>query len=274
MNKLKRKFIKSQLKKRKVISGKGDYGHALIIAGQKGYMGSAIIAAKAAMRSGVGLVSINVPAEERLALQSTVAEAMIINREDTSYNPDKFSAVCITQGLGTDKVSEELLVQALTKFNKPLLLDTDALSIISNNKELLEKIPSGTIITPQAIEFDRLFGIHQNNDDRISSAIKKAKEHHIIIILKGHETTLISDEKIVYKTTGNTGLSKGGSGEALSGLITSFLAQGYAPISAASIGVYLYGLAADLTLKSQSTESMMITDIIGYFGKAFKKIRA
>lgn len=273
MHKLKRKGIRSQLKERDIFSNKGDYGHALIIAGRKGSMGAAVIAAKAAIRSGVGLLTVSVPADERLIMQTTVPEAMLDTREEKQQQIEKFSAIGIGPGLGTDSASEELLIKALTQFNKPLVLDADGLNIISNAKKLLQQIPAGTIITPHPKEFDRLFGTHQNREDRINTAIKKAKEYHIIIVLKGHETAVISDEQIVYNTTGNAGLAKGGSGDALTGMITSFLAQGYVPFSAASIGVFIHGLAADLTLKTQTMETMIITDVIENFANAFKRVR-
>lgn len=272
MNKLKKKLIKSWLKKRNALSHKGDHGHALLIAGQKGYMGAAIIAAKAAMRTGVGLLTVSVPSDERLALQVALPEAMLVPRAPDEFNMDKCSAVGIGPGLGTNRESEKLLADALARLKQPLLLDADALNILSGNKKLLAEIPAGTVITPHVKEFDRLFGIHKNNDERVATAIKKAKELHLIIVLKGHETAIISAEQILYNTTGNAGLAKGGSGDALTGVITSLLAQGYAPLTAACIGVYLHGLAADLCLTQQSMESMLITDIIDHFGKAFKKI--
>src|SRR5690606_29697010 len=272
-DKIKRELIKSLLKQRKPFSNKGDYGHALIIAGQKGYMGAAVIAAKAALRSGAGLLTISVPSCERFILQIAVPEAMITIREEIEPTVDKFSAAGIGPGLGTDKNSEELLLLLLRDFKKPILLDADALNMISANKQLLSKIPAGTIITPHTIEFDRLFGTHKNNLDRIDTAVKKAKELNIVIVLKGHETAVISYDKILYNTTGNAGLAKGGSGDALTGVITSFLAQGYSPVDACIIGVYLHGLAADLSLKKQSMESMLITDVINHFGNAFKEIR-
>ncbi|MBL7707286.1 MAG: NAD(P)H-hydrate dehydratase [Taibaiella sp.] len=272
MNKLKKKFIKSRLKKRNAHSHKGDHGHALLIAGQKGYMGAAVIAAKAAMRTGLGLLTVSVPSDERLVLQVALPEAMLVPRAANQLNMDKYAAVGIGPGLGTNKESENLLAAALTGVRQPMLLDADALNIISGNKKLMAAIPAGTVITPHVIEFDRLFGIHQNNDERIATAIEKARELHIIIVLKGPETAIISEEEILYNTTGNAGLAKGGSGDALTGVITSLLAQGYAPFTAACIGVYMHGLAADLSLKHQSMESVLITDIIDHFGKAFKKI--
>ncbi len=272
--KLKNKFIKSLLKKRKAFSNKGDYGHALVIAGHKGYMGAAVIVAKAALRSGLGLLSVSIPAEERFILQTAIPEAMLLLREENEYNFDKFSAIGIGPGLGTDTIAADLLKYVLTTFKKPIVLDADALTIISKNNEIMNIIPSGTIITPHIKEFDRLFGNHKNQEDRLVTAIQKAKDLNIVIVLKDHHTIIISTEKIFYNTTGNSGLAKGGSGDALTGTITSFLSQGYTPINAANLGVYLNGLAADITLKKQASQSMIITDVIENFGKGFKKIRS
>ncbi|HRB31317.1 MAG TPA: NAD(P)H-hydrate dehydratase [Ferruginibacter sp.] len=272
MNYLELKYIQSHLKKREPFSNKGDYGHALIIAGKKGYMGAAVIASKACIRSGVGLLTVSVPSEERFILQTTVPEAMLLMREDDQDNFKKFTAVGIGPGMGIDAAAEELLLKIMTTCKTPLVLDADALTIISHNKELFNKIPEHTMITPHAGEFDRLFGKHKNNEERVHTAAQQAKEYRIIIVLKGHHTAIISPEKISYNTTGNAGLAKGGSGDALTGVITSFLAQGYSTSVAAEIAVYLHGLAADITLQSQSMESMIITDVIDYFADAFKEI--
>ncbi|TAE82765.1 MAG: NAD(P)H-hydrate dehydratase [Bacteroidetes bacterium] len=271
---IKRSDIKSLIKRRKIISDKSDYGHALLVAGKMGYMGAAVIAAKSALRSGVGLLTVNVPTEERYILQCAIPEAMLMMREETPFPPEKFSAVGMGPGLGTDHAAKELLANVMLYGKKPLLLDADALNILSTDKQLLNNIPNSTIITPHAKEFDRLFGEHGNTNARISTAIEKAKAYRIIIVLKGCQTAIVSDEKQYYNTTGNAGLAKGGSGDALTGIITSFLAQGYSPIDAAIVGVYIHGLAADITLKQQSMATMMITDVIKNFGKAFKSVHA
>jgi hydroxyethylthiazole kinase-like uncharacterized protein yjeF len=272
MNKIEKEYIQSQIKKRSIISNKGDYGHALIISGEKGCMGAAVIAAKAALRSGLGLLTVNVPTKERDVLQCAIPEAMLMMRETTMLRLDKFSAVGIGPGIGTSQFAKDLLANVLQQCKKPLLLDADALTMLSASKKLLSSVPNNTIITPHAKEFDRLFGVHQHTDERLITAINKAKEHQIIIVLKGHETAIVSSEEQYYNTTGNAGLAKGGSGDALTGIITSFLAQGYSPFNAACMGVYIHGLAADITLEEQSMETMLITDVIQNFGKAFKSI--
>ena len=264
--------IKLLLKPREATSHKGNHGHALIIAGSKGKMGAAVIAAKACLRAGVGLLTVNVPKNERVILQTSIPEAMLVMRDDVEQNVSIFSAIGIGPGIGISKHSEELLINIITKLNKPLVLDADALNIIAANKKLLPKIPKETILTPHPKEFDRLFGNHKNDEERINAAIKKAGQHNTIIVLKGHKTLITYAGEAFLNTTGNAGLAKGGSGDALTGIITAFLAQGYEPKTAAKLGVYLHGLAADITLENQSVESMLITDVIECMGKAFKKI--
>ncbi|WP_343633928.1 NAD(P)H-hydrate dehydratase [Fluviicola sp.] len=273
MNKLTKNYIGLRLKQRETFSHKGDHGHALLIAGKKGMMGTAVIAAKAGLRAGAGLLTVCVPTEERFMLQTAVPEAMLLMREEGHYQVERFSAVGVGPGIGTDELAEEMLVSVLVQAKTPVLLDADALTIISHNKKLLDCVPEGTVLTPHAGEFDRLFGEHTLQEDRIQTAKEKSAAYGIIIVLKGHHTAIIKDQEVVYNTTGNAGLAKGGSGDALTGIITSFLAQGYEPFDAAKLGVYLHGLAADITLAEQSAESMLITDVIANLGKAFKQIR-
>lgn len=271
MKALSKSYIKSILKPREASSHKGSHGHALLIAGSKGFMGSSVIASRACLRSGAGLLTVNIPEEERFILQTAIPEAMLVMRENTISDLNNFSAIGIGPGLGTGKESVEILVSVLNDFNKRILLDADALNCISSNKSLLEKIPKETIITPHPKEFDRLFGTHKDNNERMNTAIQKSKELKITIVLKGHHTLITYNGDTFYNTTGNAGLAKGGSGDALTGIILSFLAQGYDPFGAAKLGVYLHGFAADLTLKNQSMESMLITDVIESLGKALKK---
>jgi len=262
--------ICSLLKKRNPDSHKGNYGHALIIAGNYGKMGAAVISAKACLRSGVGLLTVSVPTDERNVLQIAVPEAMTIKR-DISMNTCVFSAACIGPGIGTSEDTKAFVNEFVTHFDHPLLIDADALNIIAFYK-LFEKIKVGTILTPHAIEFDRLFGT-VNEEERKITAIKMAEKYSIVIVLKGHHTLVTSCGEVYLNQTGNAGLAKGGSGDALSGIICAFLAQGYPPFDAAKLGVYLHGLAADIALENQSMESMLITDVIERLGEAFYKIK-
>ncbi len=273
MNKLTKNVVQLLLKERGTFSSKADHGHALLIAGKSGMMGTAVIASKAALRTGAGLVTTCVPWEERFILQAAVPEAMLLVREEGHFHLERFSAIGAGPGIGTDEISEEMLVLVMVQAKAPLLLDADALTIISRSKKLLDCLPEGTILTPHAGEFDRLFGAHTTNEERIQTAKDKSAEYSVIIVLKGHHTAVINREEVVYNMTGNAGLAKGGAGDALTGMITSFLAQGYKPFEAAKLGVHLHGLAADISLSEQSPESMLITDVIDNLGKAFTFIR-
>ena len=272
MKTLTQHIVKSLIKPREASSHKGTHGHAFLVAGNVGRMGAAVIASRACLRSGVGLLTVNVPENERVILQTSIPEAMLIFRDNSDYDLSVFSSLGIGCGIGTERESVDLLTHFIANYKKPMLLDADALNIISEHKLLLRKIPHHSIITPHPKEFDRLFGVHHSIDKRIDTAIKKAKELNMTIVLKGHKTLITSNGEIFLNSTGNAGLAKGGSGDALSGIIIALLAQGYNPFIAAKIGVFIHGLAADITLKTQSVESMLITDVIENLGIAFKEI--
>lgn len=273
MNTLSKNDISSLLKPREAASSKRDHGHALLIAGQKGTMGAAVIAAKASIRSGVGLLTVSVPAEERSIVQSAIPEAMLLLREDNHIPFDHYSAIGVGPGFGIGNTSVDLLTDVLKHATCQLVLDADALTILSANEKLFDYLPAATIITPHHVEFDRLFGVHQTTEERIQTAIHKTREYNIIVVLKSHHTAIITPDEVFYNSTGNAGLAKGGSGDALTGLITALLAQHYIPLDAAKLGVYLHGLAADITLHEQSMESMIISDVIDNLGKAFNSLR-
>lgn len=261
-------LVKSILKKRKKNSSKFDFGHCLLINGNSGRIGAAVISSKACLRSGTGLVTVNIPYEDRQILQIAVPEAMIEFRETTEINYSKFNAIAVGSGFGLEEESKTIFESVIKKVKCPLLLDADSLTLISLSKNPIS-LPNLTILTPHVREFDRMFGIHDSHEERIQSAIKIAFEKNIIIVLKSSKTIVTFSNIIFENTIGNPGLAKAGSGDALGGIITSFLSQGYFPSEAAILGVYLHSLAADITLNSQSEESMMITDVIDNIGLAF-----
>jgi hydroxyethylthiazole kinase-like uncharacterized protein yjeF len=261
--------IKPLLKQRDPSANKGDYGHSLLIAGGIGKMGAAVIAARACLRSGTGLLTVCVPRSERAILQSAIPEAMLGFREDiTDFT--SISAIGVGPGIGVGKDSKKILRNLLKHFKGPVLLDADALNVLAANSKLFKKLPKGTVITPHPKEFDKLFGPHATDEERRNAAIDLANKLELVIVLKGHQTLVTTAGYSFLNTTGNVGLAKGGSGDALSGMITALLAQGYESFVAAKIGVYLHGLAADFALDKQSMESMLIDDVIDQFGKAFK----
>ena len=265
-------LIKSLLKKRLPDSHKGTYGHALLIAGNLGKMGAAVISAKACVRSGVGLVTVNIPFIERVTIQISVPEAMLSFRENLIENYESFSAIGIGPGIDKYIVEKKVLKQIIKYSNKPVVFDADALNIIADSKKMLEKIPPNSIITPHPKEFDRLFGTHSSVEERRHTAINMAALLDIVIVLKGHQTFVTDGTESFINNTGNPGLAKGGSGDALTGLITGLLSQQYISQHAALIGVCIHGLAADITLQSQPMETMLVTDVIKNFGAAFQQI--
>ncbi len=256
------------LNPRKPFSHKGNYGHSLLIAGNKGKMGAAVLAARACLRSGTGLLTVNVPENELTILQTSVPEAMCaVRTNEIDYS--KFSAIGIGPGLGTGEDSKELLKKILAVYNKPMVLDADALNILAANKEMLAAVPPGSVLTPHPKEFERLFGGAENDFERMELAIKLSTKHSFVVVLKGRYTLTAFAGNGYFNTTGNPGMAKGGSGDVLTGILTAMLAQGYNPLQATILGVYLHGLAADHALLNQSQETMIATDIIENLNAAF-----
>ena len=258
---------------------KGDFGHALLVVGKEGSMGAAILASKSCMRSGVGKCTVHTPRCGRDVLQISVPEVMlIIDKEDTilsqSIDYNIYDAIGVGCGIGTHQLTATLLAEILTKAKKPLVLDADALNIIAQNQELLSFIPKGTIITPHPKEFERLFGHSPNEFMQLEIQKQKSMELGIIIVLKGHHTVISDVDGLSYiNTNGNDGMATAGSGDVLTGIITSFLAQQYLPIDAAKLGVYLHGLAGDIALSHQTQETLIASDLIKHFHEAFDDIK-
>ena len=252
--------IKNTYKKRPCDSHKGTHGHALLIAGSSDKMGAAIIAAKACLRSGVGLLTVAFYPEQKNVLFNSIPEAMYANfcvMNDLS----PYNAIGIGPGIGVDEISLQYIYE-LYENKLPVVFDADALNIIAKYKIDWKHFNFPFVLTPHPKEFDRLFSEHHSESERRNTAIQKTKELNCVIVLKGHKTFITDGIQTFENTTGNSGLAKGGSGDALTGMITSFLAQGYTTLEAAKLGVYLHGLAADITLQTQSEESMLITDVI------------
>lgn len=267
------------LKVRTKFAHKGSFGHALLVAGSKGKMGAGILSAKACMRTGCGLLSIHLPKQSADLLQISLPEAMLSFDKNEEYLTEvfleagKYSSVGIGPGIGKAPETVKMLEKILTEFRQPMVIDADALNIISENRGLITLIPPNSILTPHPKEFERLIGISANNFDRLQKLKQFAKEHHLIVVLKGAHTAIATPEGILYfNSTGNPGMAKGGSGDALTGILTALLAQNYPPPEAARLGVFLHGLAADIAVKEISEESLITSDLIDHLGKAFLQL--
>jgi hydroxyethylthiazole kinase-like uncharacterized protein yjeF len=241
-------------------------------------MGAAVLATKSAIRSGAGLVTCHVPHLGYNIIQSSVPEALVsIDESDLMYTGinelEKFSAVAIGPGTNTKTNTKRGLLWLIENIKVPLVIDADGLNILSNNKEWLSQLPENTIITPHPKEFDRLTENHITHYQRFLSAVEFSKKYKLIVILKGANTSICNhDGTVWFNTTGNPGMAKGGSGDILTGMIVSLLAQGFSPLSASKVAVFVHGLAGDLALKKIGYHSMTASDIINKLGKAFKKI--
>lgn len=271
--------ISESLKKRERFSHKGTFGHALLVAGSKGKMGAAILAAKACLRSGAGLLTAHIPNRGECMMQTALPEAMV----SLDTNPDHFSmipevssfdAIGIGPGLGQHMESSTAFDRILQSFDKPMVIDADAINMLASNQDMLAKIPVGSIITPHPKEFDRIAGESKNSMDRLKKAHSFAKEHKITVVLKGAYTaTCTPAGNIYFNSSGNPGMATAGSGDVLTGIILALLAQGYSPESAAGIAVYLHGIAGDRAAATLSEESMIASDITDLLGIAFKQIK-
>lgn len=267
------KMIKGIFKPRDEFSHKGTYGKAIIVGGSYGKIGAAVLATKSALRAGAGLTFTIAPNCGYEILQINCPEAMFISGGEKYIEEieiQKDSVYGIGSGLDTESQTKEALVKFLEQSENPLLLDADALNSIAENQNNLNLIPKNSVITPHPKEFERLFGRIQDSFQRLELARKKAKELQIFIVLKDHHTQIINPEgEVFYNITGNSGLAKGGSGDILTGVITSLLAQKYSPQNACILGVWLHGKAADFAAEKCSKESMLPTDVIDELGNVF-----
>jgi ADP-dependent NAD(P)H-hydrate dehydratase / NAD(P)H-hydrate epimerase len=277
---LEKKDIQNLFRPRDKFTHKGSFGHALLIAGSFGKIGAAVLSAKAALRSGLGLLTVLVPSKGYDILQTAIPEAMCTCGQDPFVwvdSPDlkPFSAIGIGPGIGTDERSANALKCLLKELKQPLVLDADALNILAAHTNLWSLVPKDSIITPHPGEFKRLAGAWKNDFERLEIQRALAREKQVIIVLKGAHTSIAyPDGRVFFNSTGNSGMATAGSGDVLTGILTALLAQGYPPTEAALVGVYLHGLAGNQCLDTQTKESMIASDIIGQLGKAFKLIRS
>ncbi len=266
------------LKPRTKFSHKGTYGHALLIAGSYGKMGAAILAAKAALRSGLGLLHVHIPKSGYLILQSALPEAMLsIDRYENYFSdiPDlsPYNAVGVGPGLGMEHQSQMALKLLIQNFQHPIVFDADALNILAKNKTWLSFLPPNSILTPHPKEFERLVGKWNNDFEKIEMQRHFVSKYNVIVVLKGACTSIcLPSGKCYFNSTGNPGMATAGSGDVLTGILTGLLTQGCSPEQAAVLGVYLHGLSGDVAAKKLGQRSVIAGDIIGSLGKAFRKL--
>ncbi len=270
--------IQQLLHSRKLFSHKGNYGHALLLCGSYGKMGAAVLSAKSALRSGAGLITVNIPACGYAILQAAVPEAMVIPDHNEyflteSIDYSKYNAIGIGCGIDTNAKTAELIKKLFNEYKRPLVIDADAINILALNKGLLQLIPAQCILTPHPKEFERLAGKSSNDFERNKLQVELSRQYSCYIILKGHYSCISTpDGNCYFNPTGNAGMATAGSGDVLTGLLTGLLACGYSSFETAIIGTFLHGRAGDIAAKKTGMESLIATDIINNIGYAFQSV--
>jgi NAD(P)H-hydrate epimerase len=268
--------MRYQLKMRSRFSHKGDFGRALLIAGQQGMAGASVLAARACLRSGVGLLTVHVPLCNNTIVQTAVPEAMTsLDASEFCFTetPDleMYQAIGVGPGLGKSDATQQALFHLISHTSVPMVLDADALNLIGMSHSYLRRLPKGSIITPHPGEMDRLVGKCANSYERLSKAINLAQTCSIYIVLKGAYTAVISPEgNCWFNVTGNPGMATGGCGDVLTGIILSLLAQGYDADTAAKMGVYIHGMAGDIAARDKGEVSLIASDVVDNLPKAWK----
>lgn len=274
------KTVKPLLRQRHRHDHKGSFGHALLVAGSYGKIGAAILAARACLRSGAGLVTVHAPKCGYEILQIAIPEAMVSVDEhqfaitDLQEDLGKFKVIGVGCGVGTNELTAHSLADLLRRTNVPLVLDADALNLLAGHPDFFKFLPKNSILTPHPKEFERMFGPSANEFERHALQLRKAKELGVFLILKGANTAIATPEgTCFFNNTGNPGMATGGSGDVLTGILTGLLAQGYSRLEASQLGVYLHGLAGDLAMHDLQQEALLASDITEHLGIAFKQLK-
>lgn len=271
--------IRQMMRPRRRFAHKGDFGHALLVAGSYGMAGASILASQACLRSGVGKLTTHVPARNAAIVQTAVPEAMleIDSHERFFATPveqmEDYSAVGIGPGLGQAEETDLILFYTLNNCQAPLVLDADALNILAQHRNKLMTLPAGTILTPHPKELERLIGKNPNSYERLGKAAELAASIRCYIVLKGAWTAILTpDKRCFFNPTGNVGMATAGSGDVLTGILVGLLAQGYSPEEACLIGTYVHGMAGDIAAKSVGTIGMTAGDIVRSLPEAWNMI--
>lgn len=270
--------VREVLRKRKPFSSKADYGHALLFAGCYGMTGAAVLAARGALRSGVGKLTVHSARAAYPVMQGQVPEALfspdrqeyVISDMSSRFN---CSAIGVGPGIGTNDATRGAFETLIKSYKRPIVIDADALNALAKNQALLDHIAPGSILTPHAREFDRIFGDQTSAEARLLKAIEVSHRYKIMIVLKGHYTaTVRPDGKVFFNSSGTPAMATAGSGDVLTGIITSLLAQGYKPEAASVAGVYIHGRAGEIAAETEGDYGTTALDIAQAVGRAIKSI--
>lgn len=243
-------IVKNLLKVRDNEAYKGDFGQVLVIAGSRGYSGAAFLAAQAAVRSGAGLVTLCTPKELQDIMSIKLTEAMTITYEDTDKINNivaKSDVIAIGPGMGNSRLTYNILSETILKSDCPLVIDADGLNVLQGNLDILQCKNNKIILTPHYGEMARLTGlsIEEIKEDKVKIAKDFARSNEVILLLKGYRTIVTDGDDVFINTTGNSAMASGGMGDTLTGVIASFIAQGYEPLEATYLAAYIHGYCGD-----------------------------
>ena len=266
------------LKPRGKFAHKGNFGRALLIAGSQGMAGASVLAARACLRSGVGLLTVHIPFCNNFIVQTSVPEAMTeIDINDVRFScatdTDDYQAVGIGPGLGKAGDTEAALLEQIESCQTPMVVDADALNLLGEHRSYIGRLPKGSILTPHPKELERLVGKCQNSYERLTKARELARSTGVHILLKGAYSVIIAPSgKCWFNPTGNPGMATGGSGDVLTGVVLALLAQGYDAETAARMAAYVHGLAGDIACKKHGIMGMTAGDIVTCLPPAWRML--
>jgi NAD(P)H-hydrate epimerase len=270
-------------------SHKGDYGHVLLISGSRGKTGAALMAARACMRAGAGLLTIGAPGLLADSFQAAVREEMFLPLPDTGHGTLSLSALdgildfldrrgnvlAIGPGIGTQEETRRLVIELLARCTVPMLIDADAINALTGKAALLKRVKAPVVLTPHPGEFSRISGkgVGEIERDRVDAASSFAKRTGAVIILKGVPTVVAEPEgRTFINSAGNPGMAKAGVGDALTGMASALMAQGLSPLGASLLSVYLHGLAGDISASEKGEHSLLSSDIIEAIPGAYRAL--
>ncbi|MDC7996234.1 NAD(P)H-hydrate dehydratase [Altibacter sp. HG106] len=256
---------------------KGTFGHVLIVGGSYGKLGAPQLAAKAAYRSGAGLVTAYIPACGFQVFQTAQPEVMTLtdpNEHTLSEAAFDLSptTMAVGMGMGTTSESSKALASILEKAEGPIVLDADALNLIVKDHSLWKQVPKHSVLTPHPGELERLVGAWKNDYEKIEKVQALSKEFEVIVVVKGANSLTVLGDDVYINSTGNPGMATGGAGDVLAGMLAGLIAQGYDPLMATIFGIYLHGSAGNLGAQEHGFEALMAGDIIEYIGDAFLEL--
>ncbi|MDP4146381.1 MAG: NAD(P)H-hydrate dehydratase [Bacillota bacterium] len=243
-------MVNSWLRKRGKYEHKGDFGKVMIIAGSKGFTGAAYISTEGAVKSGAGLVTLCCPEEIRDTLSMKLVEAMTISFDEK----DKFEqimkrcdAIAIGPGLGNNENTYKLVSYLIRNSKCPIVIDADGINVLKDKLELLQEKNADIIITPHFGEMARLTGftVEEIKDNRLNIAKEFAKQHGVTVLLKGFNSVITDGNLTIVNSSGNSSMASGGMGDCLTGMITSFIGQGYKSMKAACIAAFIHGYCGE-----------------------------